>query len=401
MINCPISLEKANIPVVTDDGITYDFYNLAMHILTTGPSDPMTRMPITNITLLRGLDISAENINIDETCNAFMSLVNSYPYLKVRGVGELSFLKRHIAPVNNFLQSLRIHSFEPNITLFHLAAHLNNLECMKTLYQEGIADVNQGYKDNITALHLACAVANINVVEWLLSLEDIDVNACQDSSNVTALHIAASICNVKIVALLAKHPDINIPRPRLDGFTVFEYAIHYEHVKILNILLMCSNTPNAGILYAEERKNDKLVNMFLEYYLHEMLHRPSQMQKYLEQHPEVESCLKRHHATLWELLIKPSNSLNLTHIFPHPYEEHSFDKEKYFDFIRNELELVKNKDKPSNPLFSLFTPKIDFTFKWFEQSNPLKEKIDYCAQEKSNIKHSHSMPSLSQHKMSK
>lgn len=88
MYKCPISLSEPVIAVLTDTCITYDFVHLAKHIIHQGAIDPVTRLPIQAITLIRNTEINQSKINIEETCLAFMELVNIHPYIKVNGVGS-------------------------------------------------------------------------------------------------------------------------------------------------------------------------------------------------------------------------------------------------------------------------------------------------------------------------
>jgi len=395
-MKCPISLEKPNIPVLTDNGIRYDFYHLASHILTSGPQDPITRSPINSLILIRDEEICEENIDIEETSKVFMRLVNAHPYLKVRGVGELSFLQAQIAPVNNFLQSLKINKFEVEITLFHLAAHLGNLECMKTLINANILSINQGFKDNITALHLACAAIRPDIVKWLLSFKEIEVNCAQHSNGITPLHIATSKCNATLVGLLAQHPNINIKAPRKDGVTSFEYAIHNHQLKILTILLLCSTFPSECILYADQQNDIEFINKSLEYYLHEMLHRPEAMAAFLAARADVKAILYKHQDKLWEGIIHPSKHLNLALKFPDFIDENNFNKQAYYKFIENQLENEKKGIFPSHPLFSIFhINEIDSKLDFFKTPHAIEDQINRTNETKPEFKHSHSMSCLS------
>ena len=228
MFTCPISLTKPVIPVLTNTGITYDFYHIAKHIIYQGPEDPVTRQEIQSITLIRNIDISPENVDVCETSLAFMQLVNTHPYIKVHGVGELSFLSEKLYPVVRFLKSLNIHTFDQNITLFHLAAHLGNLDCMKALYDAQIISINHGYRDNITPLLIACSASQDEIVEWLLSCDEIDPNAAQASNEVTPLHLAIARRHLKNVTLLMQNLKINSTISQSEGFTPIDYAIHYN-----------------------------------------------------------------------------------------------------------------------------------------------------------------------------
>lgn len=68
---------------------------------------------------------------------------------------------------------------------------------------------NRGCYKNLTPLMIACRIGDLNFVEFLLSKDDIDVNA-ETINGFTALHLAIHRKNSKIVeALLSKGADIN------------------------------------------------------------------------------------------------------------------------------------------------------------------------------------------------
>lgn len=396
MYKCPISLSEPVIAVLTDTCITYDFVHLAKHIIHQGAIDPVTRLPIQAITLIRNTEINQSKINIEETCLAFMELVNIHPYIKVNGVGELSYLAEKLHPVVDFIKSLKIHTFAQNITLFHLAAHLGHLNCMKTLYDANIMSINYGYKDNITPLHIACSSSKDEIVQWLLSCEDIDPNAAQTSNQMTPLHLAVARSHLKNVALLIKNLNINSVLPQSAGFTPIDYAIHFNQKNILILLLICFPESYKSILYADKKGHVELIEVFLEYFIHEMLYKPETMQDFFEQYPAVQSCIVKYKNKIWEILQNPNNYINLSKRFSSYITDNLFDNTHYYKFLYDHFEqLYLNKDY-NHPLFSIFQePSAASDYHFFQSKSSILDKMNFCKMQNTSLTRPQSMPSFS------
>lgn len=395
MYTCSISLETPKLPVFTNSGQIYDFNSIATHILKNSPSDPTSRVAIEHITHIRGIEFKPEKIDIDETCELFMRLVNQFPHLRIYGVAELSILAERLEPVNSFVQSLPVQPYVKGITLFHLAAHHNNLPCMKALHDAGIVNLNAISDDHITALHLACIAQNVKVVEWLLS-KNLDINMILASNKATPLHYAIAKNNFKIVAMLAKKKNLDLSLRTLDGLTPIEYAIHYDQNKMLDILLMSSENMAAGMIYAKVKGKTQFIETFLEYYIHQMIHNPRKSSRSFIDDMIYVSTDTKYQNLLWDLMIKPSARLNLSAKFPHQHHEKQFCRKSYFTWLKKEFKKFDRDPDSAHRLFLAFDgqdlePKINYLV----EQILLSRKDTFFKDKSSSMKQIKSLPNLS------
>lgn len=395
MHNCPISLERLKIPVITDSCNVYDFVSIATWILNAGQAkEPISQKPISSLTLLKPLLNLHENIEDESLAIVYINLINRFPFLKIHGVGELSFLKTRISVVEDFYKSLEISRFAPNITLFHLAAHLNNLDCMKMLYRAGVASLNAIDANNTTALHYACAAQNQEIVQWLLSQKGIDINARLFDRHFTPLHLAVCKQNVKLVCLLLKYSKIDINLPCNLGFTPIEYAVNLNNTKILDILLMNSSALNLGILYAHRTGKLNSVRLFLEYYIHQMIHQPAAVDELFKNNPSLQSCLAHYQDMIWDILTNPGPKLNLGLKFPH-YADDDFDKVTYYTFLSLILEQIRSDDRFFHPILSIFPLKsLNDKFFFLHKNANKIPSIGFFAAQETKVKYSSSSSCL-------
>ena len=84
--------------------------------------------------------------------------------------------------------------------LFRACEH-GNMRMAKIAYDEHKDDVNLADNRGHTCLHWACTNNHLHIVEWVLKLPGINVNA-MDKDHLTPLHIASHGGLYKIVRLL-------------------------------------------------------------------------------------------------------------------------------------------------------------------------------------------------------
>ena len=110
----------------------------------------------------------------------------------------------------------------------------------------GVADwfnVKRGYSkvEHIgiggTALQRAVEYNQVEVVRYLLSLRDIDVNENNNTSQWTALVGAAIRGHTEIVRLLLEHPDVDVNARARFGQTALIYASTNNHREVVKLLV--------------------------------------------------------------------------------------------------------------------------------------------------------------------
>ena len=88
----------------------------------------------------------------------------------------------------------------------HLAINFN--ECVFTVMASRIR--------NMTALHAASFCGHLDVVEFLVTVPNVDVNAV-GSCGVTALHVAGQYSHLEVVEFLKTVPHIEVNEPQQSG----------------------------------------------------------------------------------------------------------------------------------------------------------------------------------------
>lgn len=99
------------------------------------------------------------------------------------------------------------------------------------------ADVNNRNNDNRWTILICAAAENrVAIVEKLLRLPGLDVNASDDILN-TALHVAAERGHTRIVELLLQHPDVQVNLKNHMGWTPLGKAAFAGHIDTVRRLL--------------------------------------------------------------------------------------------------------------------------------------------------------------------
>ena len=119
-----------------------------------------------------------------------------------------------------------------------------NIEVMKAIlsnYEKQIQSQNTGK----TLLHLGCESQNIQVVKYILSLKNVDVNATYKigESSKSALHIAVEKNNIEIVKLLLEQPEIDVNSISIEKTNKtcekapLHIAVEKNNIEIVKLLL--------------------------------------------------------------------------------------------------------------------------------------------------------------------
>ncbi|CAG0889060.1 unnamed protein product [Darwinula stevensoni] len=117
----------------------------------------------------------------------------------------------------------------------HLAAETGYVETMRKLFSLG-ADVNSKTRDDLTPLHIAALYGNGDILQYLLTLKDIDENAVS-KENFTALHLSVLAGHFSATSILADNDGVNVNAPDRKSFTPLHHAVATENKEILKLLL--------------------------------------------------------------------------------------------------------------------------------------------------------------------
>lgn len=133
----------------------------------------------------------------------------------------------------------------------HCAVENNNPAVVAALLDAGVdISVGRSYsgRERVTCLHIAAMRQNVEILQKLLSVPNVDINAC-DSDNATALHIAARGGFVDVAQLLLHHGvDINIGMTsgQSSNQTALHCAVRYRQVELARMMLAAGADVNAA-----------------------------------------------------------------------------------------------------------------------------------------------------------
>lgn len=128
----------------------------------------------------------------------------------------------------------------------------SHLEIVKLLCENG-ASTDMLARRDTTALHIAAAIGSIEIVEYLLEAQHVDLNV-RNSTGVTAFMYAATTGRANIVELLIVHGAPvdeaieNSTDPVQNGTTSAHFAALYGQVDVLTVLLEHGADLNAKTL---------------------------------------------------------------------------------------------------------------------------------------------------------
>ena len=300
---CPISLDAPRVPVITNEGITYDFIWIARSLLrgragTINPTlDPTTHGVIDTLIYNRSTkelnDTLIEEVlplNHEEKfeiASLYTQLTNRYPALKICGIHTLEGMQAtldaahimlhpelhpyfvdedgrtalYLAAQNDFVdvvyRLLASDKVRPNqgMTLAKLrgstpliaAAERGHVQAALALMTDPRVDPNQARADGVTALFSAILQGHEPFVMSLLADPRVDPNQANINGE-TPLYIAAKKGHTSIVtALLTETRVIDPNQATTNGETPLLIAAYNGHLPIVMALLDKGANPNQAM----------------------------------------------------------------------------------------------------------------------------------------------------------
>lgn len=140
-LKCPINLEPIRLPVITNDGHTYDFEMIASWIINRQNTDPLTRAPITALILNRAFKNDSvvlsheEKNNIADFCiklQLLCSNINLSTIISIEGIQELISSKR---TSKNILNSNAVRENRPVDQITHRAEIIQEINRLKVIIE--------------------------------------------------------------------------------------------------------------------------------------------------------------------------------------------------------------------------------------------------------------------------
>lgn len=214
--------------------------------------------PDININLLNNnndypIDIAYKNNKFDIfklllKKNTDISIKNKYLYLACK-YSNFNIAKILLNDENIDINYKKTN--EDNNSLLHLLlirtknCCFDYMECIMSLINNNNFDINCVNNDNYTSLHLMCDTneneSNIYLIKLLLSNKSIDVNyQCENNKN-TALHFACIKNNIEVVEVLLTHQDIDIYIKNLYGLYPYDIVCGNNNSDIKQLLLSYKN----------------------------------------------------------------------------------------------------------------------------------------------------------------
>ena len=289
MYNCPISMEPPRVPVITNEGTTYDFVPLALWLLRENTNhhpdfnpilDPKTRGAISVLIYNRAtkelndslmdevLPLSHEEKN--EMASLSMQLTTRFPTLQIHGIHTLEGMQAligapitrpELAPdfvgqdgrtslyiaaseglvivVRQLLTRNEVNPNQANIngaTPLFIAAQEGQLPVVTALLADPRIDPNLARTDGTTPLFIAAQEGQLPVVTALLAAPRIDPNLAK-TDGATPLFIAAQEGQLPVVTALLAAPRIDPNLTKTDGATPLLIAAQKGHLPVATALL--------------------------------------------------------------------------------------------------------------------------------------------------------------------
>lgn len=232
--NCPISNEIPHIPVINNDGRTYDFLALGLWYLRSGKlTDPISNVPIDTLTYNRAIkQLNEENgLNVIPFTHEQKNQIRSVYKQLTKRFPELKLFDLHT-----------IEGFQANKankkgkTALHIAAQDGLIERINILLADPQIEPNLQDNDGYTPLHIAASLGNLEIVQALLAHSQIDPNL-QDKDGYTPLHIATSLGNLEIIQALLAHSQIVYNKASIYMDTPLTLACKKGHLDTVEVLL--------------------------------------------------------------------------------------------------------------------------------------------------------------------
>lgn len=171
--------------------------------------------------------------------NYSMFLIKNYIEKKIIASFFDKVLEGNIPEIKKYLDKgldVNVKDKKNKATILHYACMLENVNLVIFLLTKTNIDINAKDKNNRTALHYAVSKANIAIIINLLAQNNLDINAQEDIEGATALHIATNHNYVDIIALLLKYPGINRNLKNKDKNSPLEIAYLLQNKNLISML---------------------------------------------------------------------------------------------------------------------------------------------------------------------
>ena len=122
-----------------------------------------------------------------------------------------------------------------------------------------------------TALFKAATNGHLDVCQWLVREDLVDVNA-KDVGGLNALHIAAMESRTEIVGLLLEETSIDVNEQNDSGSTALHFAARYNGIEVAKLLLkhnavlLKDKDEETALDEARTRENDQIIELLKTHY---------------------------------------------------------------------------------------------------------------------------------------
>ena len=361
MYICPISWCIPRVPVITNEGITYDFVSIARNLLRVNTNnnpnfnsslDPTTDRPIDtliynhaakelNDTLMDEV-LPLNHEEKTEIALLYTQLVCRYPALRIYGIHTLEGVQALIgtlmpaiqiepqrAVIVESLWDAACNGHLPVVTALlaagaavnqtnangatplFISAQKGHLPVVTALLAAGAA-INQTNANGATPLHIAARYGHRPVVTALLDAGAAINQAKADGS--TPLYIAAQNGHLLVVtALLDAGAAIN--QAMADGATPLHTAVLFNHFEVVHALLNHQHAvvPHPRMPIATRHRYPAFVKVLLsneavrDYYLTQITIKPELMRDAFTQNPVFFTELATYRNEIWARLRGPAH----------------------------------------------------------------------------------------------
>ena len=125
-------------------------------------------------------------------------------------------------------------------TPFVYACLFNKYDVIEYLLTQTDVDVNILSTLSQTPLHITSSSEFVDATRLLLSSPKVDINKC-DGNGRTALHICAAAGKTIGVSVLLEHPNIDVNAKDCEGWTPLHLAAEIDSISVINVLLSHPN----------------------------------------------------------------------------------------------------------------------------------------------------------------
>jgi ankyrin repeat protein len=271
---CPLSLDAPRVPVITNEGITYDFVYIARSLLrentdTINPTpDPTTQGAIDTLIYNRStkelndalMDTVPPLSHEEKTgiASLYTQLISRYPALKIYGVHTLEGMQALIGapmPASQLAPELQPNFVDTDgRTSLYIAAQNGLVDVVRQLLMRDDVRPNQGMTlerlRGATPLIAAAEKGHVPVVLALLADPRVEPSQAK-ADGATALFVAAQKGRKPLVMTLLADQRVNPNQANIWGGTPLYIAADREHLTVVAALVDAGANPNQANIWGE------------------------------------------------------------------------------------------------------------------------------------------------------